>query len=86
MRDTAAPKMTPEAIRAWKARLDMVSATMEAEEAATPLDPVRNRAIAEALAISAWERGWRPKHDPLRAAEKIQTLLRLHGHTVHPAA
>ena len=84
--ETTVPKMTRDEIRAWKARMDMVSAYMEAEEAATPLDPVRNRAIAEALALSAWERGWRPKHDPLRAAEKIQTLLRLHGHAVRPAA
>ena len=75
----SAPKMTPEAIRAWKARLDKVSSYMEAEEAATPLDPVRNRAIAEALAISAWERGWRPQHDPERAAEKIEALKRLHA-------
>ena len=82
----ATPLMTPEAIRAWKARLDKVSSYMEAEEAATPLDPVRNRAIAEALAVSAWERGWRPQHDPERAAEKIQTLLQLHGHRVRSTA
>ena len=75
----ATPSMTPEAIRAWKARLDKVSAYMVAEEAATPLDPVRNRAIAEALAVSAWERGWRPQHDPERAAEKIEALKRLHA-------
>ena len=82
----AIPSMTPEAIRAWKARLDKVAAYMEAEEAATPLDPVRNRAIAEALAVSAWERGWRPQHDPERAAEKIKTLLQLHGQPIHSAA
>ena len=80
------PQMTPQAIRAWKARLDRVSARMEQEEAKTPHDPVRNRAIAEALAIDAWIRGWRPQHDPERAAEKIRVLKLLHGTAVHPPA
>lgn len=83
---SAIPLMTPEAIRSWKARLDWVSARIEREEAETPHDPVRNREIAEALALSAWARGWRPQHDPERAAEKIRTLKLLHGSSVHPAA
>lgn len=76
--------MTPEAIRAWKARMDLASARIDREEAETPHDPVRNRMIAEALAISAWEQGWRPEHDPERAAEKIRVLKLLHGaHRAH---
>ena len=71
--------MTHEAIRAWKARMDLASARIDREEAETPHDPVRNRVIAEALAISAWERGWRPEHDPERVAEKIRALRLLHG-------
>ena len=80
------PQMTPEAMRAWKARLDRVSARMEQEEAETPHDPVRNRAIAEALAVDAWMRGWRPQHDPERVAEKIHALKLLHGTTVRAPA
>ena len=76
--------MTVEQIRAFKARMDLVSARIDREEAETPHDPVRNRAIAEALAIHAWMRGWRPQHDPERAAEKIRVLKLLHGaHRVH---
>ncbi len=52
-----APRMTVEPIRAWKARMDLASARIDREEAETPHDPVRNRMIAEALAIYAWERG-----------------------------
>lgn len=77
-----APRMTVEQIRALKARMDFVSKRMEAEEADTPADPVRNREIAEALAVSAWARGWRPEHDPERAAEKIRILKLLHGSSV----
>ena len=64
------PQMTPEAMRAWKARLDRVSARMEQEEAETPHDPVRNRAIAEALALDAWARGWRPQHGLARVTQR----------------
>ena len=78
--------MLAEDIRALKARMDFVSKRMEAEEADTPVDPVRNREIADALAVSAWARGWRPEHDPERAAEKIRILALLHGSAVHPAA
>lgn len=76
---STSPQMTPEAIRAWKARMDLASARIDREEAETPHDPVRNRMIAEALAISAWERGWRPQHDPERVAEKIRVLKLLRG-------
>lgn len=76
--------MTVEQIRALKARMDLASARTDREEAETPHDPVRNRAIAEALAVSAWARGWRPQHDPERAAEKIRILKLLHGSSVHP--
>lgn len=75
----AIPQMTPEAIRAWKARMDLAFARIDREEAETPHDPVRNRMIAEALAIDAWARGWRPQHDPERVAEKIRALRLLHG-------
>lgn len=78
--------MTPEAIRAWKVRMDLASARIDREEAETPHDPVRNRAIAEALAIDAWMRGWRPQHDPERVAEKIRALKLLHGTALRPAA
>lgn len=84
--ETTIPKMTHDEIRAWKVRMDMVSARMEREEAETPLDSVRNRAIAEAMALSAWERGWRPQHDPERAAEKIRFIKLLHGTAVHAPA
>ena len=73
------PQMTPEAIRAWKARMDLAAARIDREEAEAPHDPVRNRMIAEALAIDAWMRGWRPQHDPERVAEKIRALRLLHG-------
>lgn len=82
----ATQRMTVEEIRAFKARMDFVSKRMEAEEADTPADPVRNREIAEALALSAWARGWRPRHDPVRAAEKIHDLKLLHGSSVHSTA
>ena len=78
--------MTVEEIRALKARMDLVSKRMETEEMDTPVDPVRNREIAEALAVSAWARGWRPQHDPERAAEKIRILKLLHGSSVHSIA
>ncbi|MFN0163754.1 MAG: hypothetical protein ACKVQQ_21180 [Burkholderiales bacterium] len=81
-----APEMTVEQIRSLKARLDFVSRRMEAEEADTPVDPVRNREIAEALAVSAWQRGWRPAHDSERAAEKMRVLRLLHGSGLHSAA
>ena len=79
---SADPPMTPAAIRAWKARMDLAAARIEAEEAETPHDPDRNRMIAEALAVEAWTRGWRPRHDPERAAEKIRVLRLLHGTAV----
>lgn len=75
-----------EQIRAWKARMDFAAARIEREEAETAHDPVRNRVIAEALALCAWERGWRPQHDPERAAEKLCALRRLHAIAVHPTA
>lgn len=78
--------MTMEEIRALKARMDLVSKRMEIEEMDTPINPARNREIAEALAVSAWARGWRPQHDPVRAAEKIRILKLLHGTTVHSVA
>ena len=78
--------MTVEEIRALKARMDLVSKRMETEEMDTPVDPVRNREIAEALAVSAWARGWRPQHDPERAAEKIRILKLLHGSSVRSIA
>jgi hypothetical protein len=74
--------MTHEALRAWKARMDLVSKRIEAEEADTLHDPVRNREIAEALAIHAWSCGWRPQHDPERVAEKIRVLKLLHKTSV----
>lgn len=81
-----APRMTVEQIRALKARMDLACARIEREEAETPYDPVRNRMISEALAIYAWERGWRPQHDPERAAEKIRALRLLHGTAVRAPA
>jgi hypothetical protein len=78
--------MTPEAIRAWKVRMDLASARIDREESETPHDPVRNRAIAEALAVDAWMRGWRPRHDPERVAEKIRALKLLHGTALRTAA
>ena len=78
--------MTVKEIRALKARLDFVSKWMETEEMDTPSDPARNREIAEALAVSAWARGWRPQHDAERAAEKIRILKLLHGSSVHSIA
>lgn len=78
--------MTVEEIRALKARMDFVSKRMETEEMDTPIDPARNREIAEALAVSAWARGWRPQHDPERAAEKIRILKLLHGSSVYSIA
>lgn len=83
---SAIPYMSDEAIRALKARMEYASKRIEAEQAATPVDPVRNREIAEALAQCAWERGWRPHHDPDRAAQKISILKLLHGSSVQPAA
>lgn len=80
------PQMTPEAIRAWKARMDLAAARIDREEAETPHDPVRNRMIAEALAIDAWMRGWRPQHDPERVAEKIRALRLLHGTAFRPSS
>ena len=82
---SAIPHMSADEIRALKARMDLVSTWMEAEEAATPVDSVRNREIAEALAVSAWERGWRPQHDAERAAEKMHTLKLLHGSFIQSA-
>ena len=73
---------TSEAIRSWKARLDLANARIEREQDETPHDPVRNRAIAEALALEAWARGWRPQHDPERVAEKIRVLKLFHGTAV----
>lgn len=83
---SATPQMTPESIRAWKARQDLASARIEREQAETPHDPLRNRAIAEALALDAWARGWRPQHDPERVAEKIRVLKLFHGTAVRVPA
>jgi hypothetical protein len=82
----AIPRMSRDEVRAWKARWDFVSARMDAEESETPHDPVHNRMIAEALAIDAWMRGWRPRHDPERVAEKLLALKRLHGTAVRAPA
>ena len=79
---STASQSKSEAIRAWKARLDLASARIEREQEETPHDPVRNRAIAEALALDAWTRGWRPQHDPERVAEKIRVLKLFHGTAV----
>ena len=49
--------------------MDLASARIDREEAETPLGPVRNRAIAEALAVDAWMRGWRQQHEPEHAPE-----------------
>lgn len=78
--------MTDDEIRALKARMEYASKRIEAEQADTPVDPIRNRMIADALAVSAWERGWRPQHDAERVAEKISILRRLHGSTVQSTA
>ncbi len=82
----AIPYMSVEEIRALKARMDFASKRIEAEAEQTPADPVRNREIAAALTQCAWERGWRPHHDPERVAEKIRILKLLHGSSLQSAA
>ena len=78
--------MTPEVICAWKVRMDLASERIDREKAETPHDPVRNRAIAEVLAVDAWMRRWRRQHEPERVAGKIRALKLLHGTALCPAA
>ena len=83
---SAIPDMSIEEIRALKVRMDFVSACIALEDSGAATDTLRERAIAEALAMEAQSRSWRSGIDRERAAETIRALKLQRSTRISPSA